>query len=247
MYYKKYGKRRYKKKSYGSYRKYGKYKKSSNIARRVKNIEQADMQAYIGSGGVTDLVTAGNSIRMLSVITQGDGEGDRQGRRITIKQFGITLSLQHTVEFNVGAQTYNTADQFWRVLLIRWYKPDGAAFSSVNLFADATTSYTKVHSKYNTDTISGMKIIYDKVFQGGINNTVKELPYHIKLLYKPKKMVTKFTDNTGAVTGISENEIILYIQQMWSPGQVNSQSKTVANTDTLCASYYYQIQTLFYG
>lgn len=147
--------------------------------KRLLNIELKSME----SGGATvSPAQTGASVDFTALITQGDGDANRDGDSIKVVRFLLNLSAQP----NSGG----LVSQFIRVMVVRSH--DEAVTPSQAINVDAT-AYTHVGLR-NWDYKGQMEVLYDFTFVMDAYH-----PTHLKQLSFEVNNHTQFNSGTATV------------------------------------------------
>lgn len=121
-----------------------------------------------------DLATAGvdPAVGCLCAMAQGDGESDRDGRKVTLKSIHIHGSIQHKSDESKGANV--------RFMLVQDTQTNGSAFDPTEVLKVPPNPAThSVHAFRNLQHSSRYKVLYDKTFvsnpQIAFNNNLSRM------------------------------------------------------------------------
>lgn len=168
--------------------------KLNNLSRRLSSVmDKGSLDTDIDHS-----ISQTATLTLLNGISQGDGEGAREGKEITLQGVYIRGSL-------AGADTTNVS----RVMIVIDKQCNGAAFGATDLLEAGGDP----HALFNKQEVKRFIVLYDRTFATsgtGPNNTV--FKKYIDLTRKGKKggYKTIYNQNVSTVAGISTGSLYLF-------------------------------------
>lgn len=108
--------------------------------------QSAEKKYFIDSAGPTSVSNTGQSFTLCDV-PQGDGQSERLGNRVNLKQLLVNWNM-------AGGDNY----QMFRLMVIQ--QTDTTAPGLTNIFSNANTALAPL-SQYVNDQISNIRVLYD--------------------------------------------------------------------------------------
>lgn len=164
---------------------------------RARQPELKNEDLSLGTTLTADTLYIGGTVQG---ITEGAGDNERVGRKISLVSYRCKL----TFNFTPGATTYPPVI---RVMLILDRSPNGAGTPT----ATQMLTSDNINALMNLDNDSRFKNLFDRTFTlasgGGSDHFAGELDVYVPL----RGLVTKFLANTGAATDVAENNMAICV------------------------------------
>lgn len=143
------------------------------------------------------------TVNQLSGVAIGDGEFNRDGRKITIKSLHLRGTISSTGADNDG--------QCVRIILVQDTQTNGAQFTAQQVLAVPSTPALAVEAFRNLDYIQRFRILKDKTFVLNVENgstsprTIRHLSWNINNL----NIQVNHNDSGNTVAGVTDNSFHL--------------------------------------
>lgn len=177
---------------------YGRYKKPNTLASQSVELKFFDT-AMSGNVDLTAEIPATGG--QICLISQGDSQSQRDGRKCVIK----SVLFKGTFQYVPGISGTATAASFWLFLVLD-KQCNGAAAAVTDVFT-STDMATAFHNIANSDRFQVLKKIRRTLTsQAGVGGAFGNVTSLIEF-YKKCNVPVQYSSTTGAITEIKSNNI----------------------------------------
>lgn len=153
------------------------------------------------------------TVNTLNAIAQGDGESNRDGRKILVTGVTVRGSIRSDELDDSGTIG---AGKKCRLVLLMDQQTNGAQFNAEDVLEDPTDTDLDVHAFRNLQFTSRFKVLHDKIYEinptaaggtGAVNDTGSR--EKIFSIHRNLQMPVLFTGTTANVSTINTNSLHL--------------------------------------
>ncbi len=172
-------------------------KKALSRANKAVRLAKRSSSWIVGSFA-SQVTSQGGTLYEPCLMTQGTGQGDRVGDRITL----MSILFRGLVQWNSGGISHQEV----RIMCVLDKQANGSTFTTTELLESSNASL-RCYAPRNPDGYDRFSVLYDKCFQVDTYHPVKLFKKHLRL----RNLDILYEANSGTITDLTSKNLVIAV------------------------------------